>query len=99
VALTVMKRVVQSGLLLLAFSFAGCGHKQLPPQPLAAPTPLGLAEWKKLPVDLKYDEATFDRLKLADPKLQTEHGWREFMAKEIIPERKIDIPGTPGVRN
>jgi hypothetical protein len=77
----------------------GCGRTQQAPQPIQPPTALTVAEWKTLPVDLKYDEATFDRLKLADPKLQTEAGWNEFMLKVIVPERKIDIPGTPGVRS
>jgi hypothetical protein len=84
--------------LLAVLILIGCGPTQPPPQPLAAPTPLAVEEWKKMPVDLKYDETTFERLKLAEPKLQTEAGWNEFMMKVVIPERKVDIPGIPGVR-
>lgn len=94
-----MSRLLTFAFLAAVILMAGCGRTQPPPQPLAPPTPLSVEEWKKLPVDIKYDEATFERLKLADQKLQTEAGWNDFMMKVIIPERKIDIPGTPGVRS
>jgi hypothetical protein len=81
---------------LIAALLTGCGKELPPPQPLGPPTPLSLAEWKKLPVELKYDEATFERLKLADPKLKSPEAWHEFMVKVVVPERKIDIPGIPG---
>lgn len=61
------------------------------------PTVLTLEEWKKLPIPEKYDEGTFDRLRMQDPKLQDDRAWHDYMAREIIPERKKDIPGTPGV--
>lgn len=93
-----MGRRYLTGACLVAALLVGCGRQLPPPRPLEPPTPLSLAEWKTLPVNLKYDESTFDRLKLADPKLQTERGWHEFMVNEIIPQRKIDIPGMPGVR-
>lgn len=94
-----MSRFLAIALCICLLSCAGCGRTQGPPQPIAPLTPLSLAEWKKLPIDVKYDEATFERLKLADPKLQSEAAWNDFMMKVVIPERKVDIPGTPGVRS
>lgn len=92
-----MKRSLPIGLLLITLLLSGCSQKEQGPRPIETPKPLSLADWKGLPIDIKYDEATFERLKLADPKLQDARAWHDFMAKEIIPERKVDIPGTPGV--
>lgn len=91
-----MFRSLSFALITSAVLMAGCGRTQSPPQPIAPPTPLSVEEWKKMPVDLKYDELSFERLKLADPRLQNEAVWNEFMIKVVVPERKIDIPGIPG---
>ena len=81
--------------ILGALVFAGCGDDGPPTLP-PAPTPLSVAEWKTLEIPIKYDEGTFDRLKMNDPKLQTDRGWDRFMREVIVPERKKDIPGVPG---
>ena len=83
-------------LLLNASLVMGCGSSPPPPAPLAAPTALTLEEWKTLPVDLKYDGATFDRLRMNNPQLQNERAWQAYMNYYIIPERKKDIPYAPG---
>lgn len=84
------------GLGLAIFSLTGCGDNVKPPPPAPALTALSLEEWRQLPIDQKYDGATFDRLRMSDPRLQDERAWLTYMARHIIPERKQDIPGTPG---
>ena len=54
--------------------------------------PLTVDEWRELPVQTKYDETTFDRLRLHDPNLKNERHWNRFMVETIIPERKKDLP-------
>jgi hypothetical protein len=76
--------------------FAGCSGQVTPPPPVPTTTALTLDEWKTLPLDVKYDGATFDRLRMTDQRLQDERAWMSFMATHIIPERKKDIPGVPG---
>ena len=83
------------GLMLISLAL-GCGGSAALPAPPTTPTPLSLAEWKQLPIEEKYDGATFERLKLGDPRLQNDRAWNAFMRKEIVPERKKDIPGIPG---
>lgn len=77
-------------------SVCGCG-KSGPEQTqaLEATGPLTVEEWKALPIETKYDETTFERLKKNDEKLQTEQGWDKFMREVVVPERKKDIPATP----
>ncbi|MCC6510698.1 MAG: hypothetical protein IT423_16460 [Pirellulaceae bacterium] len=60
----------------------------------AQPTALSWEEWKKLPIPEKHDEAAYDRLRLGNPQLKSDKAWRVFMIKEVIPERKRDIPPT-----
>lgn len=76
---------------------AGCGDggNLKPPAPLPPPTALTLEDWKKLPLDEKYDGATFERLKMNDPNLQHPRNWAAYEYQYIIPERKKDIPGHP----
>ncbi len=74
----------------------GCDGEPKPPQPLVKPPPLTVQEWKALPVEEKYDEATFQRLREADKNLHSDRVWQKFMKDVILPERKIDIPGVPG---
>ena len=76
-------------------ALAGCGDNGPPTLP-PAPTPLNVQEWKSLEIQVKYDEATFDRLKLNDPKLKSDREWHRFMREVVVPERKKDIPGVPG---
>jgi len=85
--------------LFAALVFAtvtGCGDKVTPPAPAPAATTLSLEDWRKLPVELKYDGDTLDRLRMNDPRLQNERAWQAYMMQNIIPERKKDIPGVPG---
>lgn len=75
----------------------GCGSDHVKaPAPLPPPTAISLDDWKKLPLEEKYDGATFERLKLNDPHLQHARNWAAFEQQYIIPERKQDIPGHPG---
>jgi hypothetical protein len=74
-------------------AFVGCGGApqqtviDLPPQ-----EPLTIEEWKSLPVDKKYENYAFERLRLGDPKLKSDAAWDAFMREVIVPERKKDIP-------
>jgi len=84
-------------LLLLAFAAVGCGGSSRPEPSIPAPMPtLTIEQWKEMPPEEKYDEATFDRLREADPKLKKRREWDKFMKTVVIPERKIDIPAAPG---
>ena len=72
----------------------GCMGQVTPaPQP---PPPLTVEQWKSLPVEEKYDDATFQRLRQADPSLGSERNWQKFQREVMVPERKRDIPGIPG---
>ncbi|HTN76677.1 MAG TPA: hypothetical protein VL096_15570 [Pirellulaceae bacterium] len=78
---------------LMLSALLGCGQAEQPIlKTLPAPTPLTIEDWKKLPIEEKYDELSFDRLKLQDPKLKSDAAWRAFMKKEILPERTKDFP-------
>lgn len=48
-----------------------------------------------LPIEEKYDAATFERLKDATPDPESPKAWDRFMREVIVPERKRDIPQTP----
>ncbi|WP_417744593.1 hypothetical protein [Rosistilla oblonga] len=74
---------------------SGCGEEQPPAAPAGPPLPLSVEEWKQLPIEVKYDEATFDRLRDKDPKLQNDRNWHRFMKEVVVPERKLDIPWPP----
>jgi len=71
------------------WSLGGCGSAstEIPPA-----GPLTVEEWQDLDPSEKYDPATFDRLKLNDPKLNSEQEWEQFMRKVVIPERRVDLP-------
>lgn len=84
-------------ILLLVGTALGCGRADpTPPQPPPTLPPLTLEQWKTLPVEEKYDEGTFDRLREADPSLRAHRAWQKFMKEVVVPERMIDIPGIPG---
>jgi hypothetical protein len=74
----------------------GCGGEEPVADP---PTPLTVAQWKTLPPEEKYDPATFERLKDADPKLRSPAGWEKFMVEVVVPERTRDIPSKPRYGN
>lgn len=85
---------IMCGILIVVV--VGCGSPKPPPPP-AAPQPLTVEEWRDLEISEKYDEGTFERLKLNDPKLKSEEEWNKFMRRVVIPERKADMPGNiPG---
>lgn len=88
-------RMIKIALLTAVFC-VGCSAEPTIPTLPPAPTPLTVEQWKTLPISEKYDEATFERLKLQDSKLKSDREWEKFMKTVIIPERKIDIPGIPG---
>ncbi|MBI2478947.1 MAG: hypothetical protein HYV60_10035 [Planctomycetia bacterium] len=82
--------------LLSLLTLSGCDGEPSPrtvPGPLP---PLSLEEWKQLPEQEKYDEATFDRLREQDKSLQSERGWGKFMREVVVPERKKDGLPAPG---
>ncbi len=82
--------------LLIVSLGVGCGAASPPPtQPSTLP-PLTMETWKSMPIEDKYDQGTFDRLREQDPKLKSDREWARFMKEVIVPERKIDIPGIPG---
>lgn len=81
--------VLACGFLILV---AGCGGQPAPSPMPDAPTPLSVAQWRDLPVNEKYDEATFQRLRLHDPNLNDERTWQQFMMETVIPERTKDLP-------
>jgi predicted small lipoprotein YifL len=84
-------------LLLSAGSLIGCGSAPPPPLPPAAPTALSLDEWRTMTaIEEKYDGATLDRLRMADPRLRDNRQWQAFMNQHVIPERAKDIPTAPG---
>lgn len=74
---------------------AGCSGSTGTLPPPGALTPITVDEWRDLDPSEKYDPATFDRLKLNDPKLQNEQEWERFMKTVVLPERKIEIPLLP----
>jgi len=83
-------------LLTLAALLAGCSKTPPPPAPLPPPTALTLEEWRALPIQEKYDGATFERLRMNNPQLQNEQNWKAYERQYILPERQKDIPTPPG---
>ncbi len=83
--------VILSGVLFVL----GCGGGDVAEND-GPPPQLTVEAWRELPIEEKYDEATFDRLKDADPQLKSPRAWDKFMREVVVPERKIDIPQTPG---
>ena len=82
--------VVLGGVLFVL----GCGGDVVD-ESNGPPPPLTVEAWKELPIQEKYDAATFERLKDADPKLKSPREWDKFMRGVVVPERKVDIPDTP----
>lgn len=84
-------------LLVLAAALltSGCDQVESVPANPPAPTPLSLDEWRKLPMAEKYDEAFLERVRMSKPELKSDRAWKAFMDKEILPERKKDIPSKP----
>ncbi len=73
---------------------AGCGPSDAPLTNPPAPTALSFEDWNKLPIPEKYDEATFERLRMGNPLLKSERAWKAYLAKEVMPLRKKEIPMT-----
>lgn len=89
-----IKPFCQFLLVTAVFSLTACGETDTEPVPQTGP--LTVETWRTLPVSEKYDESSFQRLKENDPKLKSDRAWDKFMREVVIPERKKDIPGTPG---
>jgi hypothetical protein len=95
--MNMLRHLFVAAVLFAVGLVVGCGEgTPKPPAPLPPPTALTLEDWKKLPIEEKYDGATFERLKLNDPNLQHPRNWAAYEYQYIIPERKKDIPGYPG---
>ncbi len=82
---------ILGGVLLIL----GCGGEVVEEND-GPPPPLTVEAWREMPIQEKYDGATFERFKDADPKLKSPREWDKFMREVIIPERNIDIPQKPG---
>jgi len=80
-----------SALILISAMAAGCAGNSGAAKTGPA-SPLTVAEWKTLPVDEKYEPATIERLKKADPNLETPEGWDAFNRSTLLPARKMDFP-------
>lgn len=90
-----MSKVIRTLAFVMVLGVLGCDSgPETKPLP-APPGPLTLQEWKALPVQEKYDGATFDRLRKSDPKLRSDQAWDRFFRAVVIPERKKDLPA-PG---
>lgn len=91
-----MNRTLVVAALIGLACLAGCSEEPIPTAS-PEPTPLTLEEWKELPIPEKWDGSSLDRLRMSDPKLKSERAWDAYMRQHVIPERKKDIPGVPGV--
>ncbi len=92
-------KLIRIACLTFVLAYIGCGTSEPKPASDAANAtgPLTVEEWKDLPASVKYDAGSFERLKQGNKELQTQAGWDRFMKQTIVPERKQDIPGTPGM--
>jgi hypothetical protein len=72
--------------LLLLAVISGCG----PTATMSNPTemPLTVEAWKELPMQVKFEVETFERLKLGNPKLQDPKAWEKFTREVILPAKK-----------
>jgi len=77
--------------IMMLVSVVGCGGKSDAAKTVAS-SPLTVAEWKALPVEEKYQSETIERLKKADPNLETPEGWDAFNRATLQPERRKDFP-------
>lgn len=72
----------------------GCGSEET--TAAYVPTkPISVEEWKALPIAIKYDPSTFDKLRQSDAKLRSDKAWDRFFRTVIVPERQKDLPA-PG---
>ena len=72
----------------------GCGSEET--TAAYVPTkPITVEEWKTLPIAIKYDPSTFDKLRQSDAKLRSKKAWDRFFRTVIVAERRKDLP-TPG---
>ncbi|MEZ6090075.1 MAG: hypothetical protein R3C05_19015 [Pirellulaceae bacterium] len=78
------------------FLIVGCGDEPTPGPFLGPLPPLTVEQWRQLPVQEKYDESTFDRLREQDSNLQSERVWDKFMKEVVVPERTKDGIPAPG---
>lgn len=81
--------VLLSAMLLTPVLLSGCGGGTPAPSELAG-GPLTVAEWKQLPTEIKYEEATLTRLKQHDPRLSSGREWNLFVEQVVQPELKKD---------
>lgn len=76
--------------ILIAALAIGCGGKSDAAKTVPT-SPLTVAEWKTMPVEEKYVPETIERLKKADPNLETPEGWDAFNRSTLLPARKKDF--------
>jgi hypothetical protein len=86
-----MHVVCRAWLLGLLVAGVGCGKTD--PVPAPEDSPLTVEQWKVLPVQLKYEVETFERLKQGNPKLQEPKEWEKFTREVLLPAKKKDLPG------
>ncbi len=86
-----MNRLLILMLLTISAVWVGCSRPPEVVDTSLKDKPLTVEEWKQLDVDVKYEFETFERLKIAEPDLNDEEKWDEFMREVIVPARKKDI--------
>lgn len=53
---------------------------------------LTVEQWKALPVSVKFDGETMERLRESDDKLKSGRAWKQFMETVVQPEAKKSKP-------
>ena len=81
---------------LVLLPVVGCGSAPSPPAAIPPSTALTLEEWRTMPVDVKHDGATYERLRLQHPHLQHERTWQVWFNQNVLPERTKDNVAAPG---
>ncbi len=71
----------------------GCSSEQpAPPDPNG---PLTMAEWKELPIEIKFEEEGLRRLREGTPELQDDAAFQKFRETTLKEELKKDAPLKP----
>jgi len=72
---------------------AGCSSEQ--PAPTLPEGPLTIAEWKELPIEIKFEEEGLKRLREGTPELQDDAAFQKFQETTLKEELKKDAPLKP----